>query len=55
MLDTGRFGTDRDGYHQMLVLARAHPDRTWAIEGCNGIGSGATARRHVICESGCVG
>jgi transposase len=38
MLDTGRFGTDRDGYHQMLVLARAHPDRTWAIEGCNGIG-----------------
>ena len=22
----------------MLAVGRAHPDRTWAIEGCNGIG-----------------
>jgi transposase len=38
ILDTGRFGTDHHGYGQMLAVSRAHPDRTWAIEGCNGIG-----------------
>jgi hypothetical protein len=38
ILDTGRFGTDRDGYQHMVTLGRRHPDRTWAIEGCNGIG-----------------
>ena len=38
IVDRGRFGTDRDGYQQMLTLGRRHPDRTWAIEGCNGIG-----------------
>jgi hypothetical protein len=38
ILDTGRFGTDRDGYQHMVILGRRHPDRTWAIEGCNGIG-----------------
>jgi transposase len=34
----GRFGTDRDGYKAMLTLARRHPERIWAVEGCNGIG-----------------
>jgi transposase len=34
----GCFGTDRDGYRQMLGVAREHPNRLWAIEGCNGIG-----------------
>jgi transposase len=38
VLDQGRFGTDRDGYRAMLAAGRAHPDRVWAVEGCNGIG-----------------
>lgn len=38
VLGGGRFGTDRDGYRQMLAAGCAHPDRIWAIEGCNGIG-----------------
>jgi hypothetical protein len=38
VVDTGRFGTDRDGYLQMLLRGRRHPDRCWAVEGCNGIG-----------------
>jgi hypothetical protein len=38
ILDAGRFGTDRDGYQPMLVRARRHPGRCWAVEGCNGIG-----------------
>jgi transposase len=38
VLGGGRFGTDRDGYQAMLAAGRAHPDRVWAVEGCNGIG-----------------
>jgi transposase len=38
VLDAGRYGTDRDGYQLMLAAARSHPDRRWAVEGCNGIG-----------------
>jgi transposase len=38
VLDGGRFGTDRDGYREMLATGRRYPDRVWAIEGCNGIG-----------------
>src|SRR3954453_6716522 len=38
VLAQGRFGTDRDGYQTMLKLGRQHKDRTWAVEGCNGIG-----------------
>jgi transposase len=38
VLGGGRFGTDRDGYRAMLAAGRTHPDRVWAIEGCNGIG-----------------
>lgn len=34
----GRFGTDQAGYAAMLELARAWPERVWAVEGCNGIG-----------------
>jgi transposase len=33
-----RFGTDRDGFKELLRTGRRFPDRTWAIEGCNGIG-----------------
>ncbi len=38
VLDLGRFATDRGGYRAMLAAGRKHPDRVWAVEGCNGIG-----------------
>jgi transposase len=38
VLGQGRFGTDRDGYRAMLAVGRKHPDRVWAVEGCNGVG-----------------
>jgi transposase len=38
VLDTGRFGTDTDGYAALLAAGRKHADRVWAVEGCNGIG-----------------
>ena len=34
----GRFGTDKAGYAELLAAGRRHPDRVWAVEGCNGIG-----------------
>src|SRR4051794_37983938 len=34
----GRFATDAEGYRAMLNYAKQFPERTWAIEGCNGIG-----------------
>src|SRR5258706_947582 len=34
----GRYGTDTDGYQQMLEAGRRFPDRVWAVEGCAGIG-----------------
>ena len=37
-LATGRFSTDHTGYQAMLAAGRRHPDRLWAVEGCNGIG-----------------
>ena len=38
VLAVGRYGTDRAGYAEMLQARRKHPDRLWAVEGCNGIG-----------------
>lgn len=38
LLATGRFGTDKAGYAELLAAGRRFPDRVWAIEGCNGIG-----------------
>jgi len=38
VLSSGRFGTDKVGYQQMLAAGREYPDRVWAVEGCNGIG-----------------
>src|SRR4051794_40356140 len=38
VLDGGRFATDVAGYRAMLEVATRFADRTWAIEGCNGIG-----------------
>lgn len=38
ILDGGRFATDVEGYRAMLAFARRFERRTWAIEGCSGIG-----------------
>ena len=38
VLQTGRFGTDRDGYRQLLAAGRKWPERVWAVEGCQGVG-----------------
>jgi transposase len=38
VLAAGRFCTDKAGYAEMLAAGRKFPDRTWAVEGCNGIG-----------------
>jgi len=38
VLSTGRFGTDRDGYKELLAAGRRWPDRLWAVEGCEGVG-----------------
>jgi len=38
VLYKGRYGTDPDGYRQMLTAARRFAHRRWAVEGCNGIG-----------------
>ena len=38
VLDGGRYGTDVSGYRAMRRAVRRWPERTWAIEGCQGIG-----------------
>jgi transposase len=38
VLEGGRFGTNRDGYAELPAASRKHPDRVWAVEGCNGVG-----------------
>jgi transposase len=38
VLATGRYGTDKAGYAQMLTAGRGFGGRVWAIEGCNGAG-----------------
>jgi transposase len=38
VLDGGRFGTDTAGYQAMKAFGQRFPERTWAVEGCNGIG-----------------
>ena len=34
----GRYGTDAAGYRAMLADVKRWPQRTWAVEGCQGIG-----------------
>ena len=41
VLGRGRYGTDASGYRAMVRAVRHWPQRTWAIEGCQGI------RRHL--------
>jgi transposase len=38
VLGGGRFATDACGHRAMLAAARRWPERTWAVEGCQGIG-----------------
>ena len=38
ILGGGRFATDTAGYRSMLAFGKQFAERTWAIEGCNGIG-----------------
>jgi transposase len=38
ILGGGRYATDVAGYQAMLRYGQQFPERTWAIEGCNGIG-----------------
>ena len=38
ILGGGRYSTDAPGYRAMLAYGRRFPQRTWAIEGCQGIG-----------------
>ena len=38
VLGGGRYGTDVPGYRAMRRAVRRWPERTWAIEGCQGIG-----------------
>ena len=40
----GRYGTDAAGYRAMLAEAKRWPERTWAIEGCQGIGRHIASR-----------
>ena len=35
----GRFATDNRQYKAMLQVSRQWPERLWAVEGANGIGS----------------
>jgi transposase len=44
VLGGGRYGTDAAGYAAMLAYVRRWPQRTWAIEGCQGIGRHLAAR-----------
>src|SRR6478609_11850838 len=38
VLSTGRFGTDKVGYRDMLAEGRRFGERVWAVEGGTGIG-----------------
>jgi hypothetical protein len=44
VLGRGRYGTHVSGYRAMVRAVRHWPERTWAIEGCQGMG-GPIARR----------
>src|SRR5215472_8438724 len=44
VLGGGRYATDAAGYRAMLAAARRWAERTWAIEGCQGIGGHIASR-----------
>lgn len=44
ILGGGRFDTDAAGFRSVVHYAKQWPDRTWAIEGCQGIGKHVAIR-----------
>jgi transposase len=44
ILGGGRYATDVAGYRAMLAYGKLFPQRTWAIEGCSGIGKHIATR-----------
>jgi len=44
VLGGGRYATGAAGYRMMLAAARRWPERSWAIEGCQGIGRHIASR-----------
>ena len=44
VLGGGRYGTDVPGYRAMRRAVRHWPERTWAMEGCQGIGRHIASR-----------
>src|SRR5690242_946614 len=44
VLGGGRFATDVEGFAATLAEVRCWPERTWAVEGCNGIGRHVASR-----------
>ena len=44
VLATGRFPTDKAGYAAMRKQVARWPERTWAVEGCNGTGRSLAQR-----------
>jgi transposase len=44
LLATGQFATTKSGYRQLLGYIRQWPERTWAVEGANGVGRPLAAR-----------
>src|SRR5258705_11035201 len=52
VLHKGRYGTDTDGYRQMVAAAKRYPQRRWAVEGCNGIGRHVAQRLVADGETG---
>ncbi len=44
VLGGGRYATDAVGFRAMLAAVRRWPERTWAIEGCQGIGRHLASR-----------
>ena len=43
LLGAGRFATDKAGYAAMRGYAKSWPERVWAVEGANGVGTSAGA------------
>src|ERR1700685_3841333 len=39
-----RFANDREGYRALKATARAYRERTWAVEGAQGVGVGLAQR-----------
>jgi transposase len=44
VLAGGGYATDAVGYRLVLASVKRFPDRTWAVEGCSGIGRHIASR-----------